>query len=66
MSKKEYVEEILAHSVKHCIVLCDNFECLTVIKDNDERLTEHQQTGNKDGTGLLDFCSESCLKRCTH
>lgn len=78
--KREYIEKLPAEAIeiKHKIITCDNPNCETVIKDrqtppkcvlcdkpHEVYLTEHIQTGNKDGSKLLDFCSEKCLKKIT-
>lgn len=72
--RKEWTEEIPAITIKHKSILCDNPACGVVIKDVHEpdtcpvcsknfdvELTGHCQTGNKEGGGFLDFCSEKCL-----
>lgn len=73
--KKEYTEKLPAMKIKHKVIICDNPNCQAVIRDErepgrcptcdalfDVALTQHWQTGKKDGTELLDFCSEKCLK----
>lgn len=76
--KQKYVEKLPTMEIKHKIITCDNPNCCTVIRDKrefdccpvcdkqfDVELEEHWQTGNKKGDGLLDFCSEKCLRKIT-
>lgn len=58
--QKEYIEKIPAQEIKHILTVCENEDCLSVIKDNGKFLSGHYQIG--DGKKLLDFCSEKCSK----
>ena len=60
--KKEYTENIPAHTVHHKLVVCDNSDCNSVIKDNGEQISDlYIQIGSQD-ENLLDACSERCAK----
>ena len=66
-----------AIKIEHEMIICDNPDCRTVIKDKrspnccpicdmafDICLTDHIQSGDENGSKLLDFCSEKCAKKC--